>query len=583
MDNVINYMKRKNKKLFKDLETSSLKISKLQTYTPIHNEFFDLNNTNYNSVEFTNHLNIEGIKEVVTENHLLCSVNDGTSEKLEDVYCKYSALLDPFKYMIGKYNIDDNLYNLPSIDDSITVHSKLNSIHNSSYVDSFFVYLTHHLLNKHNFIHGLQFYGNYLGIKEDLALDVLDDIDYITKYHFFNKNKNVLFDIPHFHLNNQFSKPVIQIGSLKSVVSMEDLSDNDSIDLELQVIDTNVEEIVELEEIKETEQEEIKEYSPVSSSNCSSRTSYTDENPEEQKDNAEEEENSNDEVSDDDVSVEEDNGEEDNGEEDDDKGEEEDDSVYTDFSNEQLLAYIKKMPVNIIMMEKCKNTMDSLFTDDELSTHEWISSIFQIIMTLITYQKMFKFTHNDLHTNNIMYQYTKIEHLYYTYDNKKYKVKTYGRIFKIIDFGRSIFTVNNKLFCSDSFDKEGDASTQYNFPPFYNPKKKLLEPNYSFDLCRLGCSIFDFIFDDINDINNDLDEFQQLIVDWCKDDKGVNILYKKTGEERYEDFKLYRMISKNVHGHIPSEQLNKPQFKKFLTTKIPNNVYHFNIDEMPEL
>ena len=23
--------------------------------------------------------------------------------------------------------------------------------------------------------------------------------------------------------------------------------------------------------------------------------------------------------------------------------------------------------------------------------------------------------------------------------------------------------------------------------------------------------------------------------------------------------------------------------KKFLTTKIPNNVYHFNIDEMPEL
>ena len=188
---------------------------------------------------------------------------------LEDVYCKYSALLDPFKYMIGKYTIDDNLYNLPTIDRSINVHSKLNSIHNSSYVDSFFVYLTHHLLHKHNFIHGLQFYGNYLGIKEDLALDVLDDIDYITKYHFFNKNKNVLFDIPHFHLNNQFSKPVIQIGSLKSVISTEDLNDSDSIDLEIQNVDSNSQE---LEEIKEPEHdEEIKEYSPVSSSNCSSR------------------------------------------------------------------------------------------------------------------------------------------------------------------------------------------------------------------------------------------------------------------------------------------------------------------------
>ena len=58
---------------------------------------------------------------------------------------------------------------------------------------------------------------------------------------------------------------------------------------------------------------------------------------------------------------------------------------------------------------------------------------------------------------------------------------------------------------------------------------------------------------------------------------------KKSGEERYEDFKLYRMISKNVHAHIPSKQLDKPQFKKFLTTKIPTNAYHFNIDEMPEL
>jgi hypothetical protein len=38
-------MKRKNKKFFKDLESSSLKISQLQSYNPIHNEFFDLNFT----------------------------------------------------------------------------------------------------------------------------------------------------------------------------------------------------------------------------------------------------------------------------------------------------------------------------------------------------------------------------------------------------------------------------------------------------------------------------------------------------------------------------------------------------------
>ena len=29
--------------------------------------------------------------------------------------------------------------------------------------------------------------------------------------------------------------------------------------------------------------------------------------------------------------------------------------------------------------------------------------LFQIIMILITYQKIFNFTHNDLHTNNVMF------------------------------------------------------------------------------------------------------------------------------------------------------------------------------------
>lgn len=544
MENTINYIKRKNKKLFKDLESSSLKISNLQTYHPIYSDFFNLNNTNYNSVEFTNHVNISGIKEVVNDNHLSCIITKDTEEEVVEVYCKHSPLLDPFKYMIGKYTIEDKLYNLPSIENIDLVHPKINSMYNSSYVDSFFVYLSHQLLHKNNFIHGLNFYGNYLAIKEDFALDVLDDIDYITKYHFFNKNKNVLFDVPHFHMNNQFSKPAIQIGSIKSVISVEDLDE----------IDDSKDEIEEstMEEVKEIvieESEEI-EKSPVSSSNCSSRTSYTDDNEGEKEGNSEED-----------------------GEEDEDE-----DSVYSDFSDEKLMAYIKKMPINMIFMEKCQNTMDSLFTEEELDVDEWIAAVFQVIMILITYQKSFQFTHNDLHTNNIMYQTTDMEYLYYTYDSKHYKVKTYGRIFKIIDFGRSIFTINNKLFCSDSFDKDGDASTQYNFPPFFNPKKDLLEPNYSFDLCRLGCSIFDFVFDDVSEIEDELDDFQELIVDWCKDDKGVNILYKKSGEERYEDFKLYRMISKNVHNHVPSEQLKKRQFTQYLTKKIPSNVYHFNID-----
>ena len=93
--------------------------------------------------------------------------------------------------------------------------------------------------------------------------------------------------------------------------------------------------------------------------------------------------------------------------------------------------------------------------------------------------------------------------LYYKVNNKYYKIKTFGKIFKIIDFGRAIYKYKDKLICSDSFHKEGDAATQYNFGPYYNDKKSIVEPNFSFDLCRLGCSIYDFItekYDKLSDI-----------------------------------------------------------------------------------
>ena len=43
-----------------------------------------------------------------------------------------------------------------------------------------------------------------------------------------------------------------------------------------------------------------------------------------------------------------------------------------------------------------------------------------------------------------MYMNTDIPHLYYKFN--KSKVPTYGKIFKIIDFGRSIYRFNNRIF-----------------------------------------------------------------------------------------------------------------------------------------
>ena len=60
-------------------------------------------------------------------------------------------------------------------------------------------------------------------------------------------------------------------------------------------------------------------------------------------------------------------------------------------------------------------------------------------MNLLCYQKAFKMTHNDLHTNNIMFINTDKQFLYYNYNNLLYKVPTFGKIYKIIDFLVEVF------------------------------------------------------------------------------------------------------------------------------------------------
>jgi hypothetical protein len=198
---------------------------------------------------------------------------------------------------------------------------------------------------------------------------------------------------------------------------------------------------------------------------------------------------------------------------------------------------------------------------------------------------MFAFTHNDLHTNNVMYNKTDAEYVYYCYKKRYYRVPTFGRIFKIIDFGRSIYKFEGKLFCSDSFQNGGDAATQYNTEPYFNDKKPRLEPNYSFDICRLACSIFDYMVEDLESIKNldECDPVTKLIVEWCLDDKGVNLLYKNDGSDRYPDFKLYKMIARCVHNHTPQAQLERKEFNAFTISKnkIPDAAKIMNIDEYP--
>ena len=437
--------------------------------------------------------------------------------------------------------------------------------------------------------------------KNNFKVNVVDDIDYLCKSDFFNKHKNTeLFSIQEYgHLiqhEQENIRPILKIDnsqhneSNKSNLSIESINDN----LYEELFDNSEEPVLSLDDLKDSSLElidindtflsknsEFKSFETTAKSNstCSSRKSHTSLNTE--NDN-----NDNNDNNDKNKSSSKSEQDEDEDEEDENDSEEEDEEEEEDEDDEEETLYstIPKFPVQVICMENCDSTFDELIMTEDLSHEEWFSALMQVIMILISYQKVFSFTHNDLHSNNIMYKSTNKKFIYYCYNKKYYKVPTFGRIFKIIDFGRSIYKYCGNIFCSDSFQNGGDAATQYNTEPYYDDKKARLEPNYSFDLCRLACSIFDYLVDDMDEIKNlqQCEPIVRLIVEWCLDDSGVNILYKNNGAERYHDFKLYKMISRLVHKHTPHMQLERPEFAAFLSSKPPEDKkLLINIDNLP--
>ena len=553
-------------------------IQDLQLYNPVYNRFFDMTHQNYDKIALNHQYHM------VDPTHVFCSKTQSVIEK--PVFIKFSPLLDPFRYMIGKYDVKDpKIRSLPKIDSTDeTVLNKILSPHNASYVDCFFNYLTSGLLHHHDFVHGVDFYGSYLGIQKQFKVCATDDLDYLQNSNFFNKHHGNLFTIDHPNgmdngleeiAGSRRNRRRLCIGGTPSNKSVaHNVSAFSVCDLDIESIDltASTDPVVEVDTVyaKDESLENPDDGSEPDPSNLDESGSGSD--------------------SDLNYSSEEDLGEDKIDDEENDQGsewstesedeqdldaqyaheEQDDDQDDEDEEQEEIYGYIKDFPVQMICLEKCEGTLDQLFVRKVIDEDQAASVLFQVIMILLTYQKAFHFTHNDLHTNNIMWTRTDTEYLYYKFLGKVYKVPTYGRIYKIIDFGRSIYTFQKKMFCSDSFGPGGDAATQYNCEPFFNENKPRLEPNYAFDLCRLGSSIYDFIIDPDDDPRR-YDEFQKTIVRWCTDDRGKNVLYKKNGEERYPNFKLYKMIARTVHDHTPEAQLSYPFFNRFLDSECESN------------
>ncbi len=252
-------------------------------------------------------------------------------------------------------------------------------------------------------------------------------------------------------------------------------------------------------------------------------------------------------------------------------------------ANGEIYLQCKNIPVLVCFQEAAEGTMDELLSEiieaDNASEEDdaigifgmqecekmWAAWLFQVCAALSVFQKYVNFCHNDLHTNNIVWVNTKETHLHYkSQDGTMYRVPTYGKIFKLIDFGRATAEIGDVQIISTDYEEGQDAWGQYNWGPFRDESVTEIAPNPSFDLCRLAVSLFETLYPGY-DPHEDAEEsdLAALIWSWLQDDEGKSILYDDEDEERFPGFDLYMHIAQHVHSAVPSKQFAARPFAQF--------------------
>jgi hypothetical protein len=609
-----------SKDTFDNLEEDfqkNLNITELQSYFPIMALFFKVFNssdkhftlkTNNYITKINNRINFESNDSYI-KNFFECNVKNYNSNTVtnKNVFVKILPILNVTQYMMNEYNITSILPNIHSY----LTNKKVNNYHNSAYIDSFFSYLGSNLTESGNCPTFPTYYGTFSGIAEEFKYDVSEEYSMMKNEDWFKIFNNNLFELEKVKLNLNLNRH----SSISSISS-------NSLNLEEPITEHNIPEepITEDDSIEESKTEESKTEESKTEDNVSEEP-ITDDNAQEEpalEDNAPEdnalEENESmkvDDFTDNMVNLDDsdlnidsnsdsnwsdvtsDSDQQSDSEEDylelknmkmkkinfdDDNLENEDSSLSSlsasccsnnSFSSvaENEISYAKlfNFPVQLNCIEMLDKTLDNYLEEEgSIPEEEWKSILFQICFGLAVAQKKYNFVHNDLHSSNIMFKNTNLEYIYFNFKGKYFKVPTFGKITKIIDFGRATFNVNDKIFFSDVFKKNGDAEGQYSYPYTNSLDKCKIKPNKSFDLSRLSTTI-------IQNFDNDSQIFKLLKL-WASDKNG-NFLLK------YEDdFNLYKIIAKNVVSAVPKNQINKIIFRDFSIEKeeISSNEFVYN-------
>lgn len=461
------------------------------------------------------------------------------SGKTVEVHRKVTMVLSPFKWMAGEFGT--NLSLPTSKHQSDILHTKLQNPNTAAYVGS----IISAVLSSSGCQHFPKVYGVFSGVGLSHSINISDDYEELSDRPWFTKNIGKTFELDLSQEMQDMSdfrhtrgdRRILELGDdlvLDGIPNVDPIDDGDAVMSDMKQM------------FKEEQEEEDK------SSNCSSiSTSYIFNIESCECSDIESEENM------------------------------QDDSTSVGFA----FAKFKNVPVQVTAMEKCEGTLFKLMVQHN-ETEKHLAWLTQVIFALAYAQRNFGFTHNDLHSNNIMYVKTETEFFYYSHNGVFYKVPTYGYLIKIIDFDRAIASIKlsgmkeAKLFMSDQFAVSEEAGGQYNYGMFHHSKYPEIKPNPSFDLSRLATSLFWDLFP-LGPKNQDYSEniVFQMLMRWLTLEDGTSVFFGREHptHERFHGFHLYKAIARLCKDNaIPRKEISN--LKMFSIANVPVNESYLFID-----
>ena len=440
------------------------------------------------------------------------------------VHLKKTMLYSAYRVMHGEYAGTG----LPNVGDAATEPLRIQSPYNAGYVGS----LASLVLSESGCVHFPRVYGVFSGVAEKHVLDISDDYEDLCDRPWFSQNIGHFFEL-------RLKKPEVPVLQFAEYPSENLDIDLGATELEPMMIPANYDADDEGQGHEDSGDTE-------STDDCSTDYIFNVRS-----------------CSDSDSDSESDDDEDDN---DDNEGAD----GFSEPEEEEAFAHamFKDAPIQVTVMEKCEGTLYKLFKENP-ELHKRCAWLAQVIFALAFAQRTFGFVHNDLHIMNVMYVPTDKEYYYYGLGGKTYRVPTYGKLIKIIDFDRATFSVKlpkmkeSKFFISDQFHQEEEAGGQYNVEPFYNPIYPEVKPNQSFDLVRLATSMFfDCFPHGPSDSEYRDNPLYTMLMSWLTLPDGRSILFKDAAggdvSERYRGFQLYKAIARYCRDTaVPRKQIEK--------------------------